>query len=230
MHSRERPLKPLLLALARPRRTPHNGAHVPLEYPAVNLDAWRHYLRARLYRLMRQPERAVAELRAALNHDPNFARAIHWLAVLLAGRDELEKALPLLEQTVRLRPGDAGAWYNLGFARDHGNDPARAIDAFREATRLSPKLDQAWYGLGRCHATLGQLDEAVKAFEEAARLQPMKGHAWYELGLVHHRRHEAERVREIAEHLNRYDRHAARKLIRDTQRDDLAHLVSDLRT
>lgn len=195
----------------------------------MNPDAWRHYLRARLYRFLRRPERAIAELRAALSHDPRFARAIHWLAFLLAGQGDFQKALPLLEQTVRLRPGDAGAWYNLGFAHDQGKEPARAVDAFREAVRLSPKLDQAWYGLGRCHATLGQLEEAIKAFGEAARLQPMKGHAWYELALVHHRRHEAERVREIAEHLNRYDRHMARKLIRDTQRADLAHLVSDLR-
>lgn len=170
----------------------------------------------------------MAELRAALSHDPGFARAIHLLAYMLAGRGEFDRALPLLEQTVTLRPQDAGAWYNLGFARDRDNDPARAVDAFREAARLSPKLDQAWYGLGRCHATLGQLDDAIKAFEEAARLEPMKGYAWYELGLVHHRRQEADRVRQIAEHLNRYDRHTAHKLIRDTQRADLAHLVSDL--
>jgi hypothetical protein len=58
----------------------------------------------------------------------------------------------------------------------------------------------------------------------------MKGHAWYELGLAHHRRHDAEQVRYIAEHLNRFDRHTARKLIHDTGRTDLSHLVSDLRS
>lgn len=196
----------------------------------MNLDAWRHYLRARLYRLLRQPEPAIAELRAALRHDPEFARAAHMLAYLLASRGDMSQALSLLERTVSLRPRDADAWYNLGFARDRANDPARAIDAFREAVRLSSRFDQAWYGLGRCHAALDQLDDAVKAYEEAARLQPMKGHAWYELGLVHHRRHDAEQVRYIAEHLNRFDRHTARKLIHETGRTDLAHLVSDLRS
>lgn len=196
----------------------------------VNMDAWRHYLRARLYRLLRRPEPATTELRASLNHDPHFARAAHMLAYLLANRGDFHQALPLLEQTVALRPHDAGAWYNLGFAHDSNNDPARAIDAFREAVRLSPRFDQAWYGLGRCHAVLDQLGDAVTAFEEAARLQPMKGLAWYELGLVHHRRHDADQVRYIAEHLNRFDRHTARKLILETQRTDLAHLVADLRT
>lgn len=205
------------------------GALAPVECLPVNMDAWRHYLRGRLYRFLKRPEPAIAELRAALRHDPEFVRAAHMLAYLLADRGDFSQALPLLERTVSLRPRDAGAWYNLGFARDRGHDPAHAIDAFREAVRLSPRLDQAWYGLGRCHAALNQLDDAVKALEEAARLQPMKGHAWYELGLVHHRRHEADRVRDIAEHLNRYDRHTARKLIHDTQRADLAHLVSDLR-
>ena len=193
------------------------------------MDAWRHYLRARLYRLLKRPEHAITELRAALNHDPRLARAAHLLAYLLVEQGDFSRALPLLEQTVALRPRDAGAWYNLGFARDHNKDPTRAIDAFREAVRLSPRFDQAWYGLGRCHAALGQLDDAIKAFKEAARLQPTKGFAWYELALVHHRRHEADRVRDIAEHLNRYDRHTARKLILDTGRSDLMHLVKDLR-
>jgi tetratricopeptide (TPR) repeat protein len=206
------------------------GALAPLEYRPVNLDAWRHYLRARLYRILKQPEPAMAELRAALRHDPDFVRAAHMLAYLLGTQGQFDQVLPLLERTVSLRPRDAEAWYNLGFARDRGNDPRRAIDAFHEAVRLSPRLDQAWYGLGRCHAALNQLDDAVRAFEEAARLQPMKGHAWYELGLAHHRRHEADRVRDIAEYLNRFDRHTARRLIHDTGRTDLSHLVSDLRS
>lgn len=196
----------------------------------VNLDAWRHYLRARLYRFLKRPEPAIVELRAALGHDPDFVRAAHMLAYLLGSQGRFDQVLPLLERSVSLRPRDADAWYNLGYARDRGNDPARAIDAFREAVRLSPRLDQAWYGLGRCHAALNQLDDAVRAFEEAARLQPMKGFAWYELGLVHHRRHDAEQVRYIAEHLNRFDRHTARRLIHDTGRTDLSHLVSDLRS
>jgi len=195
----------------------------------MKIDAWRHYLRARLYQLIKRPEPAILELRMALNLDPRFARAAHLLAFLLAARNDFERALPLLEQTVALRPRDAGAWYNLGFARDSSRNPGQAIEAFREAVKLSPKFDQAWYGLGRCYATLDQLDEAVKAFEEAARLQPMKGPAWYELGLVHHRRHDADQVRYIAEYLNRFDRHLARKLIQETRRSDLAHIVADLR-
>ncbi len=206
------------------------GLQAPANNHPMNMDSWRHYLRAQMYLLTKRPEQAIGELRAVLDHDPRFARAAHRLAYLLASRKDFSRALPLLEQTVSLRPRDAGAWYNLGYARDRGNDLAHAIDAFREAVRLSPRLDQAWYGLGRCHAALNQLDDAVKAFEEAARLQPMKGHAWYELGLVHHRRHDADQVRYIAEHLNRFDRHTARKLILETQRTDLAHLVADLHT
>lgn len=194
----------------------------------MNMSAWRHYLRAQLYQLFKRPEQAIRELRAALVHDPQFARATHRLAFLLGARGDFTLALPLLEKTVALRPRDAGAWYNLGFAQDNSHHPAQAIDAFSEAVRLSPKFDQAWYGLGRCHASLDQLDEAVTAFGEAARLQPMKGLAWYELAIVHHRRHDADQVRDLAEHLNRFDRHLARRLILDTQRSDLAHIVADL--
>jgi tetratricopeptide (TPR) repeat protein len=194
----------------------------------MNLDAWRCYARAYVHQLCRRPAGAITELRAALRHDPDFARATHRLAFLLAGQGHLTEALPLLERTVTLSPRNAGAWFNLGYAHDRSNDPARAVEAFSEAVRLSPRFDPAWFGLGRCLATLERLEEAIKAFEEAAKLEPMKGFAWYELGLLHHRRDEAERVRDIAMHLNRFDRHTARRLIRETGREDLAYLVEDL--
>lgn len=216
--------KPLSRGVAR--RT--MGTPAPANSHHMNMDSWRHYLRAQMYQLIKRPEAAIGELRSALNHDPQFARATHRLAYLLAARKDFAHALALLEQTVSLRPHDAAAWYNLGFARDNNRNPSQAIEAFREAVRLSPRFDQAWFGLGRCHATLDQLDDAVTAFEEAARLKPMQGHAWYELGLVHHRRQDADQVRYIAEHLNRFDRRLARKLIHETRRTDLTHIVADL--
>lgn len=194
----------------------------------MKLEAWRCYLRAHLYRLLKRPDRTIAELRSAVARDPQFARALHRLAFLLAREGKLAEALPLLERTVELSPRDSGAWFNLGYAHDQASNPARAAEAFGEAVRLSPRFDTAWYGMGRCLVVLERIDEAIQAFEEAAKLEPMKGFAWYELGLLHHRRDEAERVHDIVLHLNRYDRHTARRLIQDTGRSDLDHVVADL--
>ncbi|TAM46531.1 MAG: tetratricopeptide repeat protein [Gammaproteobacteria bacterium] len=196
----------------------------------MNIIAWRHFLRARLFRLLRRPHDAIAEYRLALAADRGFARAAHALAYLLADENRPGEAIQALRDAVRLEPANAAAWFNLGFLlheREHQIDAA--VPAFREAVRLDPKLDRAWYGLGLAHAALGDHAEAAKAFERVATLEPMNGHAWYQLGMSYHRLDNADKVKGVVEHLNCFERRLARQLIHDTGRGDLAHLVADLK-
>jgi tetratricopeptide (TPR) repeat protein len=151
------------------------------------------------------------------------------LAYLLVARGNHAEAERYFHEALRLEPRNAASWFNLGFLYDQRHEPARAIEAFREATRLDPKLDRAWYGLGLCHAALDQHEDAVKSFERVVQLEPMNPHAWYQLGLAHHARHDPGKVKSVIEQLHRFDPKMTRKLILDTGRGDLAHLVKDLR-
>lgn len=195
----------------------------------ANLESWRHYLRGRLYQAFKRPERALSEYRATLAHDPGFAKAAHLLAYLLFERRQYAEAERLFRETLRLEPNNAVAWFNLGFLYDHTGEPARAVEAFERAIRLDRKLDRAWYGLGLAFATLDRHADAARAFEEATRLQPLNGRAWYQLGMAYHTLRQDLKVKEIVQHLNRFDRHMTRRLILDTGRSDLAHLIADLR-
>jgi tetratricopeptide (TPR) repeat protein len=195
----------------------------------MNLKAWRHRLRARLFELLRRPEQAIHEYRAALQHDPASAAAARSLAYRLAARGQEAEAERYFREALRLEPQNAVTWFNLGFLYDRQHAPAKAIEAFREATRLDPKLDRAWYGLGLCQATLGQYEDAVKSFERTVQLESMSPHAWYQLGLAHHARRDPDKVKTVIEQLHRFDPKMTRKLILDTGRGDLAHLVKDLR-
>lgn len=194
----------------------------------MNLDAWRHYLRARVLLLRRRPDAAQAAYREALAADRGFARAAHGLAFLLAEDRRFAEAETALRQAVRAAPGNAAAWFNLGYLCEQQNKTGEAISAFSEAVRLNPKFDRAWYGLGHCHA--GRDDAAaVPAFERVIQIDPMNWHAWMALGLCFHRLQQPDKVRDVVAHLNRYQRRLARQLILDTGRTDLAHLVADLR-
>jgi tetratricopeptide (TPR) repeat protein len=195
----------------------------------MNFDAWRHYLRGRLFQRLRRRERALAEYRAALKHDPHHARAAHAAAFLLAGTQRWAEARDALLAVLKLEPGNGIAWFNLGFARQQLGETDAAIDALRAAVEHSPKLDRAWYGLGLALARQHDHSGAAQAFESAAKLQPENGHIWYQLGRSYHALHETDKVKGIAEHLNRFARHHARQLILDTGRSDLTHLVADLR-
>lgn len=195
----------------------------------MNLDALRHYYRARLYALLRQPQRAIAEYRLALRFNPDFALAASALAYQLGTQQRYAEAEPLLRDSLRVDPRNADTWFNLGFVCDKLREPAKAAAAFREAVALDPKLDRAWYGLGLALAAQGEHEQAAQAFERAASLKPMNGHIWYQLGMAYHALHQPDKVKGIIEHLDRFDRHMARRLILDAERADLAHIVADLR-
>ena len=77
-------------------------------------------------------------------------------------------------------------------------------------------------------AALGRHREAVRCLSETTGLQPMNGHAWYALGMAWHHSREPDKVKEVAEHLVRIDPQMTRRLIQETGRADLAHLVAHL--
>lgn len=195
----------------------------------MNFDAWRHYLRARLFQLLRKPGAAISAYRDALAIDPDMARAAHALAFLLAQDKHYAEAEAVLRQSMLAVPGNAAAWFNLGYICDQQQKTAEAITAFSEAVQLRPRLDRAWYGLGHCHTQRQDDAAAVPAFERVIQISPLNWHAWIALGMCYHRLGQADKVQDVAAHINRYQRRLARQLIHDTGRTDLEHLVADLR-
>ena len=194
----------------------------------MSFEYWRHYLRGRLFESLGRVDAAAEEYRNAGRLEPSDNHLRNRLGYLMARTERWGEAVQYFSESLRLDPGDAAAWFNLGFAHDKRGQLQQAAAAFNEAVRLRPKLDRAWYGMGMALAHLGRHEEAVKALEEAATLQPMNGHAWYALGMAHHANHNPDRVREIVEHLLRFDPRMTRQLILDAQRTDLGHLVKDL--
>lgn len=194
----------------------------------MNFEKWRRYCRARAFEVVKQPERALEEYRAALVCDPAFVKALLSIAYIHATRRRHADAEGSYLAALRIRPRDADTWFNLGFVRDQMKQHASAIEAFKEAVQRNPMLDRAWYGMGLAHAALGDHRAAMEALDKAANMQPMGSPVWYQLGMACHHAHEPERVRQIIKHLNRFDPRMARRLILETGTTDLAHLVKDL--
>lgn len=195
----------------------------------MNFDSWRHQLRARFFKTLRQPDKAIAEYELALGFEPDSATILHRLAYLYAAKDARADAERCFLRVTALDPANPDAWFNLGFLHERHQEPEKAVAPFREAARLNPVHDRAWYGLGLALAHLHRHAEAAEAFEKAATLQPMNPHAWYHYGMARHHLNDPDKVKEIILHLNRFDPKMARELIRDANRSDLAHLVADLR-
>jgi tetratricopeptide (TPR) repeat protein len=195
----------------------------------MNLQAWRHSVIARFHRFRKRPERAVEEYRKAVRAEPKNVALRFTLAHMLAGMGRHDEAIGGYRNALAQAPNNPSAWFNLGYLCDRQKKIDDAILAFQQAVRLNPKLDRAWYGLGRCFASRGDFSSAAQNLERAAQLQPMNGTAWYELGIAYHWLGKDDKVREVAMHLNRFDRQRTHKLIKDTNRRDLAHLVADFK-
>lgn len=192
------------------------------------MEHWRFYVQGRLLELINRREAALAAYRSAVHVKPDFLRATNRLAYMLASLERYAEAEPYFREVLKSDPGNAVAHFNLGFTLQKRGDLPAAIDEFRAATQRNPKIDRAWYGMGMSHAALGQHHEASEALYEAATLQPMNPHAWYQLGMAYHSSQQAEKVREVALHLVRFDPRMTRRLILDAERSDLAYLVANL--
>src|SRR5258706_8297171 len=189
---------------------------------------WRNYLRGRVFGLFGFKQQAIAAYPLATQAAPRFLRPTNRIAYLLAEQERFAEAEPYFRAVLRADSSNAVAHFNLGYTYDKRRQYDKAIHEFREATRLNPKIDRAWYGLGLAHAQLGQHREAAEALEQAATLQPMNHHAWYQLGMALHTTGNTDRFEQVVMHLLRFDPKMTRRLIQDTGRSDLAHLVQHL--
>jgi tetratricopeptide (TPR) repeat protein len=193
-----------------------------------SVQHWLHYLRGRVFERLNWLEAALGEYARALRLAPQFTRAASALGAVHARRGNYAEAERWLEEASRLDARSAGILFNLGYVRDKLGQPERAIQAFSHAVRLDPKLDRAWYGMGLCHAALGRHEEGAKALEEASSLQPENPAVWYQLGMAYHVLGERAKVKEVIQHMFRFNPMMTRRLIRDTDHSELAYLVKDL--
>ncbi len=170
---------------------------------------------ARLALTLGQREDALRYFEAMSAIDANDVYAMASRAQVEDQLGRAVRAIDLQRQLTRLTPGQASAWFNLGFMLEKAGDLEDALAAFREATRLSPALDRAWYGQGLVLIRLHRFDEAVEALRKNTELQPMSPYGWYQLARVHVDRQEPDEAAKIIRHLKGFEPKVAAKLERE---------------
>jgi len=92
-------------------------------------------------------------------------------AEALINAGEVEKAVAVLEELVRISPRSARAFDLLGSAYSHLGQYAQARDNYQRAAQLDPAHAGIRLGLAKALVRLGQADEAQKCMEEFRRLR-----------------------------------------------------------
>ncbi|MBZ5593757.1 MAG: tetratricopeptide repeat protein [Acidobacteriia bacterium] len=81
------------------------------------------------------------------------------------------RALPLLEKSITLAPGQPDAQFDLGNVSAELKQWHKAVVHYREATRLKPDFDQAWYRLALALQKDGDADGARVAMAKHQKLR-----------------------------------------------------------
>jgi Tfp pilus assembly protein PilF len=116
--------------------------------------------------------RAEAELRKAVELDPQDAYAHRDLGVLLYETSHLDDGLAESEKALALKPEDAGLLFNLGLIYQSAGRAQEAWDTLLKAEKADPGNAELQYYLGTVALGLNKPDEAVARLQKYLAANP----------------------------------------------------------
>ena len=120
------------------------------------------------YRARGELAAAVSEYRYALRLKPDLPGGQQLLGMALLALGDEEN----LREAVKLMPGVAAAWNNLGNVMQRSGRLDEALEYYREALRIEPALAEGHNNLGSVFKEMGQVDDAVGEYRRAVELAP----------------------------------------------------------
>jgi len=109
--------------------------------------------------------KAQEELSAALRTDPRFVDAGYNLGVVLLAMGDPERAIVILEQVLKARPGEPLSEFALGKAHFDAGRVSDALEHFDRAVELDPRLEDARFARAVALLELGEREEGIFALD-----------------------------------------------------------------
>jgi tetratricopeptide (TPR) repeat protein len=150
----------------------------------------------------KQFEDAVPRLEEAFGKDPSPVNRSALAAAYVFTR-KLDKALPLLEQSVAAEPGNYDLRMMYARALRDKRQFQPAARQFYEAARLKPAEPKPWTELGGMLYMAGDLPQALSAFEQAVRNGENTAGIWFLRAII------LDKLRQIKPAKEAYERFLA---------------------
>lgn len=144
------------------------------------------------------PEITLSEVRSSLDStgeppavpNPIITAQKKAYDLYLAGRDQIDAgdvpgAVESFLQSIKLEPGSAEVFLNLGHAYLKLEKDREAIKAFKASVKLNPEVAETQYGLGFANFRSRRYPEAADAFKKAVTLSPTMAKAHFGLSLAY---------------------------------------------
>lgn len=115
-------------------------------------------------------DEAAKEFRAEIANDPDHVQAALYLADARIQMNQMEEALPLLENIVRVNPTSAMGHLDLGIVYADANRREDALRELQAAVQIAPDNVSAHYRMARLYRSMGKADAAREEFDKASKL------------------------------------------------------------
>lgn len=133
-------------------------------------------------------------------HESRNPDVLNALGIVRATAGKVPEALTAFQSALRVDPGNAVAWQNIGLTEvQHGRAP-EALAAFENAFRINDRLPRAWNGRGVALERLGRHAEAIESWKRSVSLDPQQFEAMLNLGTVALEQGNAALAREALRH------------------------------
>jgi tetratricopeptide (TPR) repeat protein len=129
-------------------------------------------------------DKAVSNLKAAVNKDNELVMARSMLGDIYRARSDYDAAREQYEAVTRLDPYAYNNYYRLGLVDQLLERLQEAAAAYLKALDLKPEDAPSNMSLGTVYYALNQPQEALKYAERAVQYDPKSAAAWVNFGLV----------------------------------------------
>jgi tetratricopeptide (TPR) repeat protein len=117
-------------------------------------------------------KQAAGHYQSALKTFPSFRRAHRNLGFVFARENNWEKALPSLEEAIRLGDQDGSTFGQLAYGRMHKEQYASSLQAYRLAQLTQPESVDWKIGTAQCLQHLQRNEEALALLDEVITARP----------------------------------------------------------
>jgi tetratricopeptide (TPR) repeat protein len=115
---------------------------------------------------MNHPEKAEKFYREAIELDAKYAPAYAGLAQLYHSKNQIEKAMEVVQTGLKKKPKASELWNELAMIKQTQKDPKAAIEAMRKAVEYSPDSDFYRTNLAGMLAYAGDYKESIALYSK----------------------------------------------------------------
>jgi tetratricopeptide (TPR) repeat protein len=113
--------------------------------------------------------------------------AMHFLGVIYHQQKEHEKALTLIDQSLKQKPHNAEAYVNRGVVHQSLGRSYESLQDYETAIKISPNLIEAYSNRGKVLELLERYDESLECLGEVLKINPESIHVYLNYGNVYHK-------------------------------------------